>query len=200
MSTHADLDALERDAYRASYADGIIDLFAGLALLWLGATWIWFEGIAPFAGILPAILVVPMLAARKRFVEARLGYVRWRAPRRRWERHSLWLVLAAGVIVLGIAVALLALGGETAGGVTPRDAGPGIMAWLLALMAAGLAILVQLSRALAYAAVLAATGLLAVLTGSGPGWPLLLSGGVVTACGALLLVRFARTHPVIEVS
>ena len=100
MTGERSLDALEREAYRASYDDGIIDLFVGLSLIWVGASWIWLHPASALSGVLPAILAAPMLAARKRWLEARLGYVRWRPARRRWERRNLLVMVVAGIAVL----------------------------------------------------------------------------------------------------
>ncbi|MCP4249254.1 MAG: hypothetical protein GY778_19595, partial [bacterium] len=85
MTGTEDLDTLEHASYRATYSDGIIDLFVGASLLWIGAAWIWLPDLAGIAGIFPAVFVSSVLVVRKRFVEARTGYVKWSAPRRRWE-------------------------------------------------------------------------------------------------------------------
>ena len=97
MGASTDLEALEQEAYRVSWSDGIIDLFGGLSLVWIGSAWVWLPDLAGVAGVLPAIFVAPVLAARKRFVEPRIGYVQWRGPRRGWERRTLWALLMAGV-------------------------------------------------------------------------------------------------------
>ena len=82
-----------------------------LSLLWIGGAWIWLPDLAGLSGILPAVFVTPFLAARKRFLEPRTGYVQWRGPRREWERRSLWAVLMAGIgIFLGGVVLFLLAG------------------------------------------------------------------------------------------
>jgi hypothetical protein len=197
VSENADLGTLEREAYRASWSDGIIDLFAGLSLIWIGAAWIWLSDLAGLAGILPAVFVAPVLSARKRFVEPRIGYVQWRGPRRRWERHAQWAVLLAGVgvFVLGIALYVYKSG---AGGDTAVNLAPGILAWLLAVFAGALALLTSVWRMLLYAAVLFVAGFAVVAAQANPGWALLAGGLTATVVGVVLLRHFVHRYPPVE--
>ena len=41
MDKQDTLQTLESGAYRRAYSDGIIDLFVGVSLCWIGAAWIW---------------------------------------------------------------------------------------------------------------------------------------------------------------
>jgi hypothetical protein len=59
----------------------VVDLFAGLSLIWIGACWLWFDAIAPFAPLLPGALAPILLPLRQRLVASRAGCVRWTAPR-----------------------------------------------------------------------------------------------------------------------
>jgi hypothetical protein len=199
MTDPQDLTMLESQAYRRSYSDGIIDIYVGLSLLWIGGAWLWLPDLAGLAGILPAVFIVPMLEARKRIVEARGGYVKWAQPRRRWERRNLAVVLAAGV-------ALLLLGVTTYVAVTqsPADSNlvsavmPGLLAWLLALLMIGLGFLMQTWRMFIYAAVLAVGGALTAWQDASPGWPMLMAGITIAATGTAMLVTFIRDNPVME--
>lgn len=194
MSQHADPRVAERKAYQASWSDGIVDIFVGLSLLWIGFMWTWVNDLAGIAGVLPAIFVAPMMAGRKRFVEARVGYVQWRAPRREWERRNLLLLLGAGLalLLLGVATYVYA----SSDGTSSLRIAPGIMAWLLALLAVGLAMLLDARRMLLYAFVLAASGTVVVLLEARPGWPMLACGAVATVVGTVMLRRFVRRYPV----
>lgn len=196
-SNHA-LEALERDAYRASYSDGIVDVFVGLSLVWIGAAWIWLPDFAGLAGVLPAVFVTPLLAARKRFVESRVGYVKWSDNRRHWEHRNLLAGLLAGVLLLAGGIAtFFAVSGP--GGFDFMDAvGPGLLAFLLALMAIGLAFMMDAPRMFAYAAALVVAGAIAAWADANPGWPLLATGGFVTAVGAAMLLKMLRTSPAVE--
>lgn len=195
MRTTSDLAAIEREAYRASWSDGLVDIYVGLSMLFIGAMWIWVNDLSGLAGVLPAILLTPALAARRRFVEARLGHVEWRPGRRSWERRNLLLLLAAGLglLVVGLAVYL-----SVAGGASGLRLAPGILAWLLALLSVGLALLLDARRLLLYAAVLAGGGVVVVLLEARPGWPMLAAGCTATAVGLVLLRRFVARYPVIE--
>ena len=198
MTHHQELETLERGAYQASYSDGIIDIFVGVSLIWIGAVWIWLPDLAGLAGIFPAVFITVMLTARKRFVESRVGYVKWREPRRRWERRNLAALLAAGVAVLVIGVVVFVVvrqAGMDSG--APRALAPGLMAWLLALLAVGSAFLMTSWRMLVYAGVLAAAGLITVWAEARPGWPLLVTGILITATGVAMFARFIRRNPAI---
>lgn len=186
--------ALEREAYRASYSDGIVDLYVGLSGIWIGIAWIWLPDIAGLAGVLPAIFLAPVLAARKRFIEPRVGYVQWGASRRRWEQRGLVAALLAGLALFigGIAMFVLVEGGADI------NVGPGILAWLLALLMAAVAFAMWPAwRAVLYASVLAVGGALAIAFDANPGWPILIGGIVATVTGLLMLRRFVDRYPVI---
>jgi len=196
MDGQVDLGAMEREAYRAYWSDGIVDIYLGLSLLFMGVMWTWPNGLSAVAGVLPAILVTPMLAGRKRFVEARLGHVEWRPTRRGWELRNQLLLLAAGVVLFLLAVVVYTT-------VVPDGSGdgriaPGILAWLLALLSLGLAILLDARRMLLYAAVLAVGGMVVVSLEAEPGWPMLAAGIVAAIVGLAMLRRFVARYPVID--
>lgn len=199
MAGDQDLQNLERQTYRDFYSDGIIDVFIGISLLWMGIAWIWLPDIAGIAGVFPAIFVAPMLAGRKRFVEHRIGYVKWAEPRRQWEHRNLVAALVAGTafLLLGVAVYILA---SNSGG--DRDIlgaiAPGLIAFLLAAMAIGLAFLMSARRMLLYGAVLIVGGIWTAQADASPGWPLLAAGSVIAVTGAAMLINFVRRNPVME--
>lgn len=195
MTASHTLDNIERDAYRASYSDGIIDSFVGISLVWIGVAWIWLPDFAGLAGVFPAIFVTPLLAGRKKLVEQRAGYVKWSEPRRSWERRNLMALLVAGILMFAFGIGLfLVVNGS--GDVAIFDTvGPGLLAFLLALMAVGLAFLLDAWRMLVYAAVLAAGGVVAAIADSNPGWPLLGAGLAIAAVGLFMVVRFLNRYP-----
>lgn len=194
MDARTDLEKLERDVYRAYWSDGIIDIYLGLSLLFIGAMWTWVNDLSGLAGLFPALFVVPMLAAHRRFVEARLGHVEWRPARRGWERRNLWWLLAAGVALFALGIGMYLV---VAGGATGIRVAPGILAWLLAGFAFGLAIALDARRFLLYAAVLAGSGVIVVALAAAPGWPMLACGSVATVTGIVMLRRFVERHPVV---
>jgi hypothetical protein len=190
---------MESSAYRRAYSDGIIDLFVGLSLLFIGAAWIWLPDYAAFAGVLPAVFVPTAIATRKQYVERRLGYVRWSEPRRTKERHNLMFMVFAGVVLLlGGVIAFVAVDGSLVEQSTLDMIMPGLLAWLLAFLAFGVAALVNSWRFALYGVVLAVAGLINGLQGANPGWPMLVAGIVAVLTGIVMLISFARTNPVGE--
>jgi hypothetical protein len=199
MTSNQELRNLEQRTYRDTYADGIIDIYIGISLLWIGVAWIWLPDIAGVAGVLPAIFITPMLLGRKRFSEKRIGYVKWTEPRRQWERRGLVGALVLGAVFLLIGVGVFVFASDSgADRDTLGNLAPGLIAWLLALVAIGLAFLMSARRMLAYGMVLIAGGIWAAQQDASPGWPLLAAGTVVTFTGAAMLIRFIRSNPVVD--
>jgi vacuolar-type H+-ATPase subunit I/STV1 len=154
--------------------------------------------LAGLAGVLPAIFVTPLLTARKQVVEKRAGYVKWSEPRRKWERRNLMAALLGGVALFLTGIgAFVAVNGS--GSIDFMDAiGPGLLAFLLALMAIVLAILMDAPRMFTYAAALVIAGAIASAADANPGWPLLAAGAVVTIVGGMMLAVFLKANPVAE--
>ena len=194
MSDRNDLDILEQVAYEDSYSDGIIDLFFGVSVAWIGAAWLWLPDFAGLAGVFPAVFVVPMLELRKRFVEPRAGLVRWSAARRERERRGYGQVFILGALVLAAGVAGYVW--STRGDVDPLgDLVSGLPALLLAAGAVAVALAIGVRRVFGYAALLAATGTATVASGADPGLDMLASGVAVSAVALYLVVTFSRRHP-----
>ncbi len=190
------LQSLERTAYRRAYSDGIIEIFVGLSLLWIGSIWIFLPDYAGLAGVLPAIFTPSLISIRTKYVQDRLGYVRWSEPRRNTERRNLAAMAAAGValFIAGI-VAFFVVDQSLANQDVLDFIMPSLLAWLLALVAIGLAALIETWRVLAYAAVLATAGLVTGIQEANPGWPLLTAGMVIAIGGSIMLIRFTRDNP-----
>jgi hypothetical protein len=192
MTTPPELKDLEQRAYGLTYSDGVIDIFVGLSMAWIGAVWLVLPGILSGAVALVAVSISPVLVRRKRFVQARAGYVQFSEPRRRWERR-----ITMTAAFLFAAFMLIA---RPLGSLQPEDidwaVGPdSLIAWLLALIAVVLSFFVEGKRFLVYAATLTATGAIAVMADTAFGWPLLISGVVILAVGIALMKRFVNRHP-----
>ncbi|HSF85803.1 MAG TPA: hypothetical protein VLG28_09145 [Acidimicrobiia bacterium] len=197
MTSSTNLQSLESDAYRASFDDGIIDLFVGLSMVWIGSAWIWLTDLAGVAGVFPAVMAPALLPLRTRIVESRTGYVKWRAPRRCWEQRTLLLVLAAGILMFALGIAAFVML-ENSGELTVVEwIMPGLLALLMAVVAGGLAIAMAQPRMMVYAGVLVVAGLAAAGFETNPGWPLLAAGIAITVVGSGMLVRYLRTHPLV---
>lgn len=192
------LERLEERAWRDSFSDGLIDLYFGLSLVWIGAAWLWFESIAALAPILPAALAPVLIPVRARIVEPRFGYVRWAAPRRAWERNQLLglLGLGLGALVLVALAAAIVVGGLDVPDSWALEAG--LLAILVLIPVVVLAVVTGIHRLWAYAAALLIGAVLTVMVDAEPGWPLLAAGVVATVTGTVLFVRFLRTYPARE--
>jgi hypothetical protein len=190
---------VESSAYRKVLSDGIIDTFVGLSLVWVGSAWLWLEGVAGIAGVLPAVLVAPMLGLRKRVMEPRTGYVRFGAARRAFERRNLIVLflMGIGMFAVGVAAAfvfVLADGRESA---VDRIM-PGLFAWLLALALATVALIFDVRRFALYAGALVIAGVLAAEETAHPGLPLLTGGGVISVIGAAVLEVDLHRNPIVR--
>ena len=201
MEASNDLAGLERDAYRSAYSDGIVDLFLGFSLIFIGAVWIWAPDFGGLAGILPAVMVSSLLPFRKQIVEPRGGYVKWAKTRRRWERRSYFAMLFGGVLVFGLGVGVYLLASNSSEGTDVLgDIAPGLLAFILALMAIGIGFMMESPRLFAYAAALVVGGALTVMADANPGFPLFGAGLIITAVGGVMLARYLRENPVVDAS
>jgi hypothetical protein len=187
------LAELEDATYFARFDDGLLDLFIGISLLWIGASWLWFEDLAAFAGLLPALSATPFATWRSRFLSDRGGYVRFSESRRGWERRNLGFFLGFGTAVAGLVV-VLAVVGETGRDVTKWVA-PGVIALIVGAMVGLVAAVSRLPRLAWYTLLLVLGGLGAAALHTNPGAPLLLSGLVITGWGAVLVSRYLKAHP-----
>jgi hypothetical protein len=188
------LAELEDTTYFARFDDGLLDLYIGASLLWMGAAWMWFEDLAAFAGFMPALLATPFAGWRSRFLRERGGYVRFTEARRRWERRNLAVFVGIGLAVAGAVVLLL---GTVAG--TDRDPAqwlaPGIIALIVAAMVGMVAAVSRVPRLAWYSLLLVVGGLGAAALDTNPGAPLLLAGLVITSWATLLVRRYLKAHP-----
>ncbi len=196
MSDRDTLRSLENTAYQRAYSDGVLDLFVGLSLVWIGSVWILLPEYGGLAGILPAVFTPTAIALRKSFVENRTGYVRWSEPRRNREQRRLGAVIAAGVLLFFAGVIAYFVFDRTLADEDVLDfLGPGILAWLLALLTFLLAFVLDAWRFLVYAAVLGVAGLVAAMTSANPGMPLLAGGAAIAITGVVMVTRFVRLNP-----
>ena len=192
MTDTPDLKKVERRAYDAAYSDGALDVFVGLSLAWTGAAWIWLADYLSGALALVAVSISPALRARRRFVTARAGYVKFGEPRRRWERRT---YLTAAALFAGFMLMARPLGSLEREDIDWPVGPDSVIVWLLALCAVGLGVLVGGKRLIAYAAVLASAGVVGVAANTSFGVPLLASGAVVLGAGLVLLRRFVTRNP-----
>ena len=188
-----ELKELEQRTYKATHSDGVIDFFIGISLVVIGVTWIVIPNVLSGATAAVALSISPMLAWRRRFIEARTGYVMFTEPRRLWERriYTTAAFLFGGFMLLA----------RPLGSLQPEDidwmVGPdSLVVWLVAGALLLLVVLTKLNRLLGYSLVLAAAGAVPFMIATKAfGWPLLISGVVIVAVGSALIRRFVIRHP-----
>lgn len=191
-------ETLEQDAYHDTLSDGLIDLTIGLILALIGTIWLWIEWLPGLIGILSAAFAWALIRTRTRILEPRIGYVRWRAPRLRWERRQIiilsGLIMAAFLIGNGVMFAIQE--GDALGA---QGLAPGLPPFVLGVGAFAVAVKERFKRLWGYGVVLIGAGVVTILTDANPGGSLLVSGAFICGVGGILLTRFLRTHPVRDV-
>jgi hypothetical protein len=190
-----DLRSLEGSAYASRWEDGLLELFAGTALLLVGVAWL--TPMAGLGGVAPVLLIPFWPLARRAVTEPRAGYVEFRADRKAKERKAHMNLVLLGVVafVLGVA-AYLVVSRDVVG----RDGlimmlVPALPGLLLALGAIVTGWMLGLSRWFLYAASLALLALMGVYFDAHPGVYMAAGGALVAASGLTMLVRFVRSHP-----
>lgn len=191
-----DVKQMEARAYQESFSDGVVDVFVGLALVWIGASWLLAGTLLPLAVAGPPVIAVALFPLRKRILEPRVGYVRWTAPRRSWERRQLVGLFAAGATIFGLAAFLGSYTVANGGGLPDARAfAPALPALLVAIPAVAVALASGLVRVWVYILLLVIAAGVTVAYGLEPGWPLAVGGLGALLGGAWLLARFLRSAP-----
>ena len=193
VTNSPELKELEQRTYKATHYDGVIDVFVGVSMVVIGVTWIVIPNVLSGVTAGVAIAISPILAWRRRFIEARTGYVMFTEPRRLWERriYTTAAVLFGGFMLLA----------RPLGSLQPEDIdwimGPdSLVVWLVAAVLLLLGVLTKLTRVLVYSLVLTAAGAVPFMIATEAfGWPLLISGAVIVAVGSALIRRFVIRNP-----
>lgn len=199
MTHSVDVDKLESEVYRSRFSDGSIEIYLGVSLTWIGIAWMFLPAVSGLAGILPAIFVAPFVAWRTRFLEQRVGYVRFGSERRSWERRNVIMMLLAGLFIFALGISVYVIGTSAEADTTILTSiAPGLIAFLLAAIASGIAIITGTWRMLVIAAVLIAGGIFAAINDANPGLPLIPAGAIAAIWGTVMLVMFVKKHPKVE--
>lgn len=197
MRTPPELKDLERKTYKATHSDGAIDVFVGVSMVLIGVAWVVIPGVLSGVTAGVAISISPFLAWRRRFIEARTGYVVFAEPRRLWERR---IYTSAAVLFGGFMLLARPLGDLQAESLDWLVGPDTLVVWLVAVVLTVLAAIAKINRLYVYSLVLAVAGAAALMVEAELGWPLIVSGAVVGGGGFVLMARFVNRHPHIEVS
>jgi hypothetical protein len=177
------------------YEDGLMDLFIGFAIFFAGL-FLWVEMVW-MAGIFIPVLLPSFQAARKRFLEPRIGELPHNSQQQvQAQRILLMTTLLLGVFLLagiGMFYAYGELSGPLNDWLRPNFLLVlGIIfacVWLLA------AAMLKINRFYVYAVFTFAALALSQYTAF-PFWTaLVILGGVIILSGVILLIRFIQQHP-----
>jgi len=186
------LGAIEQRVYRSYWDDGLLDTFASIGVLAIGLSWMndWHAA----AAIIPAVLAPLWKPTRQRLIEPRLGVVEFTEDRERRNNRQLKLVLYFGIACLILGVETYFLRDRL--GINPTvSLIAALPAFLLALMAAIVSVLVSTGRFVAYAACLVIAGLVGVINDWRPGPILALAGSIMLVFSIAVLAGFMRNNP-----
>jgi hypothetical protein len=187
------MQAIERQVFRMFWDDGLLDVFAAVAVLAIGVAWA--ADLVVVGSIVPAVLVPLWQPLRQRLIEPRLGLVEFSEQRERRNRDRLRRTALFGVATLILAVALY-FGRARLGSTAPVSLLAGLPAVLLAVLAVATAFLTASPRFLAHAAILGGLGCAGAAYGLEPGPILVLASLPMFALALSVLLRFLRHNPV----
>lgn len=179
--------SLEARLFRHYWDDGLLDILAGVGVTSIGV--FWAMKLVALGAVVPAMLAMLWAPLRRRLVEPRAGLVEFSDARSDRNRR-----LGLGSIVLGVVMLALFVGAYfvvRARSVALPDALlPGLPAFLLGLLAVLVGWGLGLPRFLAYAAVLAVSGIGVGLANGEPEVAMLSSGIIIVLSGTWRFRRF----------
>jgi hypothetical protein len=207
MKQSIDLKELERKAFRATFQDGLLDMFIGVAVVAFAVIPL-LEGLGDFWSAVAFLPIYGMAwlgfrAAKRGLTLPRMGAIRPGPARRERVRKTMAAIaVAIGVVaVLGLAVIALQQGGAAlADWLFPALLG------LLALTVFSVAAhLLDLPRLYAYGVLVGLAAPVGEILyrragASHHGWPITfaIAGGTIFVAGVVMLLRFLRAYPVVR--
>ena len=187
-----ELEALERRVYRDYHQDGIWDLFLGSYFLVEGLLFLYSS--SSYAGIYAGIAIIVAYQLKQRVTVPRIGLVNFSPKRLRRERRGLGALASALVVIFCVGVGGYYIAWNLGDGFANFDA-----RFLLGLVFVPVLMLVAwqygISRYYLHAAIIVAIFTAAKLLAVDMPLAFVLTGTVITICGATLLVRFVKKYP-----
>lgn len=188
-----ELADLERRTWRYLGDDGLGDLMLGLAFACFGAGMVWDLG--TFAAVAPALFVINWKPLHQRFIGPRRGIARLRPERRSFLESAMARMVTLQVMLVLTGVVIWQVMGQEAWRERLQNVMPVVVMLPFPLILALLGQWYDVPRFFAQAAILLLAILGCHVAGLVEGWPLLLSGALLTGHGSRQLLRFFRTHP-----
>ena len=195
MSTTKEFDTLKRKVYLAYHQDGILDLVAGSVVLGFG-TFMLTDNIAFL--MFGWFVMMMYVFLKNRITVPRFGYVRIDSEKKALMRS--WISVGIGVLVLLLFFLLpifLRRGPaspETEALIRRYHMVP-LSTMLFALPALGAAIFLGLKRFYLYALLAVGLPLLGAMLNVETYLPIVTTGAVILAFGAVLLTNFLKKYP-----
>jgi hypothetical protein len=189
----------ERRAYMTYHQDGLLDLMVGLAVL-LGGIYVLVDLDIPLGAIWVVLWLPLWLSAKKSITARRVPDVEISEEQYDGMWRAAGFVIAA--LVLLVLAVLVVLWGQSTGNVPPwfltglRQYLTPVLGLLGALVLVIAAWLSGLNRLYAYALLTAVAFVSGYLLGAPFALAVTVVAAFVTVWGAVLLVRFVRTHPI----
>jgi len=206
MTTNMDMQAIKRRVWAVYFEDGLFEVFLGLALFFGGVV-LFGSMVAIFAPIMVS-WGLAFQAAKKRYVAPRVGYVKPSSEGRKGRLATLViLVLLFGVLVFALLTAqqkgyTIGAGGRLLEGIGwAADQLPTILGLILAGIFALFAQRAGSARLAGYALLFALGGVLFRLLkldlADQSKLFLMSCGAVLLGAGAIRLIWFLRSHPIL---
>jgi len=187
MTGHA--RSVESTLFRSYWDDGLLDVFAGIAVIGIAA--LWAVDLVVLGSIVPVVLIPFWSPLRRRVVEPRVGYVEFSESRTAGNRRWLASSAALGVVVLALVVSLYATV-RNEPGEWLRVAAPGIPAVLLGVLAMLVSVGLGLPRFLVYSTVFCLGAFGVAVTASEPELAMFAGGVAIALNGARMMMRLLR--------
>lgn len=195
MSTTKEFDSLKRKVYLAYHQDGILDLVAGSVVLGFGLDMLTNNIAFLMIGWLAMMLYVLI---KQRITVPRFGYVRFESEKKTVQKA--WISVGIGVLFVAFFLTLNIF-------VSKKPTSPEMQAWiqryhmvplsamLFGLPALAAALFLGLKRFYLYALLAVGLPLVGAWLNIETYIPIVTTGAVIIAFGAILLVNFLKKYP-----
>lgn len=195
MSTTKEFDSLKRKVYLAYHQDGILDLVAGSVVLGFGLDMLTNNIVFLMIGWLAMMLYVLI---KQRITVPRFGYVRFESEKKTVQKA--WISVGIGVLFVAFFLTLNIF-------VSKKPTSPEMQAWiqryhmvplsamLFGLPALAAALFLGLKRFYLYALLAVGLPLVGAWLNIETYIPIVTTGAVIIAFGAILLVNFLKKYP-----
>ncbi len=195
MSTTKEFDSLKRKVYLAYHQDGILDLVAGSVVLGFGLDMLTDNIAFLMIGWLAMMLYVLI---KQRITVPRFGYVRFESEKKTVQKA--WISVGIGVLFVAFFLTLNIF-------VSKKPTSPEMQAWiqryhmvplsamLFGLPALAAALFLGLKRFYLYALLAVGLPLVGAWLNIETYIPIVTTGAVIIAFGAILLVNFLKKYP-----